>query len=87
MALTIQNPELEAIILERSQARGISIDEYLRECIVDEDQLQAVRLRELRQRFDDSLAATARGEGVNGEEFMAGLLAELDSPDLVHGVE
>ena len=39
---------------------------------------RAGKLQELRDRIDQSLAQAERGEGVDGETFMQGLIDELD---------
>ena len=40
-------------------------------------------LDELRAKIDSGMAQLDRGEGIDGEAFMDGLLEELDSPETV----
>ncbi len=45
------------------------------------DELHAVQLQQLRSRIDKGLAEAGRGEGVDGDTFMQGLIDDLDSRD------
>jgi hypothetical protein len=43
------------------------------------DEVRSIQLQELRNRMDRALAESARGEGTDGEEFIQGMLDELDA--------
>jgi hypothetical protein len=43
------------------------------------DELRAIQLQELRSRLDRALAESARGEGVDGEKVVQGLVEELET--------
>jgi len=43
------------------------------------DELRTIQLQELRKRMEKGLAQADRGEGVDGEVFMQGLLEDLDT--------
>jgi hypothetical protein len=45
----------------------------------ERDEVRSTQLQEFRDRMDRPLAESARGEGTDGEEFMQGMLDELDS--------
>jgi hypothetical protein len=45
------------------------------------DELRAIQLQELRNRMDKGLAEAGRGEMVDGEVFMQGLLDDLDAQE------
>ena len=80
MALTIDNPELEAQLLARARAEGISADAYVAH-LIREQEVRKTRLAEFQQVIDERLAALDQGEGVDGEQVMARLIQELDEPD------
>ena len=42
-------------------------------------ELLAIQLHELRLRIDEGLAQAERGEGVDGDVFMQGLIDDLDA--------
>jgi hypothetical protein len=42
------------------------------------DELRAIEIQELRSRMDRALGESDRGEGSYGEEFIRGMLDELD---------
>jgi hypothetical protein len=44
-------------------------------------------LQELRDRIDTGLAQAERGEGVDGDQFMQGLIDEIDARDGNRGAE
>jgi antitoxin ParD1/3/4 len=78
-------PELEKIVEARVQ-RGqyASPTEVIREALLlleKRDNLRAMKIEELRDRIDHSLASLDRGEGIDGEPFMQELLDELDSQE------
>lgn len=80
MALSI-TPELEQQIAANAAARGLSVDTYLRHLVDDSQHERDRQIAALRQRLDESVAAMERGEGVDGEEFMAELAAEIDEAE------
>ncbi len=47
--------------------------------IIDDEDLPAIRLDEVRSRIDDGLTSLDRGKGTDGEGFMRGMLSDLDS--------
>lgn len=72
-------PELEKLVQNKVKAgRYNSASEVVREALrllEEQDQIRAARLTELRMRIDRGLASLDRGEGVDGERFMAKLIA------------
>ena len=66
-------PELEQFVKHKAgSGRYNSASEVVREA------LRLMELRELRNRIDKGLAETDRGECVDGEPFMQGLIDDLD---------
>jgi len=61
-----------------------SASEVVREALrllEQHDSVRIAQLKELRARMDEGLAALGRGEGVDGEEFMTGMLRDLDAQE------
>lgn len=77
MALTIENKELERQLKARAQSAGLSVADYLTDLLRQDDE-RSQQLHDLRTRISNGLASLDRGEGVDGEEFMANLLAGLN---------
>ena len=75
-------PELEQLVANKVQSgRYNSANEVVLEALrfmEQKDELRAVQLHELRSRIDEGLAQAERGEGVDGEVFMQGLIADID---------
>ncbi len=46
---------------------------------MENERLRLLALEEFRARIDESIAQIERGECIDGEEFMAQMLAELDA--------
>ena len=61
MALTIDNPGLEAQLLANARAEGISADAYV-ERLIREQELRKTRFAEFQQVIDERLAALDQGE-------------------------
>jgi antitoxin ParD1/3/4 len=78
-------PELEQLVQRKVQSgRYNSASEVVREALrlmEQRDELRAIQILELRNRMDRALVESARGEGTDGEEFLQGMLAELDAKD------
>ena len=76
-------PELEQLVKTKVQSgRYNSASEVVRDALrlmEQEDDLRTIQLQELRKRTDKGLAQAERGEGVDGEVFMQGLLEDLDA--------
>ena len=76
-------PELEQLVHAKVQSgRYNSASEVVREALrimEQRDEVRSIQLQELRNRMDRALAESARGEGKDGEEFMQGMLDELDA--------
>lgn len=76
-------PELEQLVQTKVQSgRYNSASEVVREALrlmEQKDELRTIQLQELRKRMDKGLAQAERGEGVDGEVFMQGLLEDLDT--------
>lgn len=76
-------PELEQLVQAKVQSgRYNSASEVVREALrlmEQKDELRAIQLQELRARIDKGLAEADRGEGADGDQFMQGLIDELDS--------
>lgn len=77
MALTIENEEFERHVQTNARSAGLSVEDYLTQLLRQDDE-RARQLQDLRARISEGLASLDRGEGVDGEEFMANLLAGLD---------
>ena len=75
-------PELERLVHNRVQTgRYNSASEVVREALrllEEHDHLRQVRLQEMRLKIQEGWDSLRRGEGIDGEEFMAQLGAELD---------
>ena len=75
-------PELEQLVANKVQSgRYNSASEVVLEALrfmEQKEELRAVQLHELRSRIDEGLAQAERGEGVDGEVFMQGLIDDLD---------
>ena len=76
-------PELEQLVQTKVQTgRYNSASEVVREALrimEQRDEVRSIQLQELRNRMDRALGESARGEGTNGQEFMQGMLDELDA--------
>lgn len=76
-------PELEQLVQAKVQSgRYNSASEVVREALrlmEQRDELRAIQIQELRSRMDRALAESARGEGADGEEFMQGLIEDLET--------
>lgn len=77
------SPELEKLIEAKIMSgRYHSATEVIGEALYlleQQDDLRDLHSGELQTRLDRGLSALARGEGADGESFMAGLLEDLDS--------
>jgi len=76
-------PELEQLVHAKVQSgRYNSASEVVREALrimEQRDEVRSIQLQELRNRMDRALGESARGAGMDGEEFMQGILDELDT--------
>lgn len=76
-------PELEQLVQAKVQSgRYNSASEVVREALrimEERDEVRSIQLQELRNRMDRALGQSARAEGTDGEEFMQGMLDELDA--------
>ena len=76
-------PELEQLVQAKVQSgRYNSASEVVREALrlmEQRDELRAIQIQELRSRMDRALGESARGEGADGEDFMQGMLEDLDA--------
>lgn len=76
-------PELERLVHTKVQSgRYNSASEVVREALrimEQRDEARLIQLQELRSRMDRALGESARGEGADGEEFMQGMIDELDA--------
>jgi len=79
-------PELEKLVENKVQSgRYNSASEVVQEALrlmERQDELRANQLNELRERIDKSLAQAERGEGVDGDLFMQGLIDDLDAREM-----
>lgn len=75
-------PELEQLVQAKVQTgRYNSASEVVREALrlmEQRDEVRSIQLQELRTRMDRALAESGRGEGTDGDEFMQGMIDELD---------
>jgi len=80
-------PELEQLVQTKVQSgRYNSASEVVREALrlmEQKDELRMIQLQELRKRMDKGLAQAERGEGVDGEAFMQGLVDDLDARESI----
>ena len=76
-------PQLEELVAAKIRSgRYHSGSEVVSEALrllEERDELRGVQLREVRERIDRGLAEVHRGEGVDGETFVKGLMEELDN--------
>jgi antitoxin ParD1/3/4 len=76
-------PELEQFVHDKVESgRYNSASEVVQEALrlMDQkDDLRTIQLHELRKRIDKGLSEVHRGEGTDGDSFIAGLLADLDT--------
>lgn len=76
-------PELEQLVQMKVQSgRYNSASEVVREALrimEQRDEVRSIQLQELRNRMDRALGESARAEGTDGEEFLQGMLDELDA--------
>ena len=76
-------PELELLVQNKVQSgRYNSASEVVREALrlmEQKDEVRSIQLQELRNRIDKGLAQAERGEGVDGEVFLQGLIDDLDN--------
>src|SRR5262245_337395 len=76
-------PELEQLVQQKVQSgRYNSASEVVREALrlmEQRDEVRSVQLQQLRARIDEGLAEAERGDGVDGETFMQGLISDLDT--------
>lgn len=76
-------PELEQLVQAKVQSgRYNSASEVVREALrlmEQRDELRAIQIEELRTRMDRALDESSRGEGIDGEEFMQGMIADLEA--------
>lgn len=76
-------PELEQLVQTKVQSgRYNSASEVVREALrlmEQRDELRAIQIQGLRSRMDRALAESTRGEGADGEEFMQGLIEDLET--------
>ena len=76
-------PELEQLVENEVQSgRYNSASEVVLDALrlmEQKDELRSTQLHELRSRIDEGLAQAERGEGVDGDIFMQGLIDDLDA--------
>ena len=75
-------PELAHFARSKVESgRHNSPGEVVREALLlmqQRDDLRSVELQELRNRMDAGLSEAERGQGLDGEQFMQGLIEDLD---------
>jgi antitoxin ParD1/3/4 len=78
-------PELEQYVKGKVQTgRYNSSSEVVREALrllEDQDRIRRMRVEEVRRKIEEGWNSLRRGEGVDGEKFMAQLEAELGEPE------
>ena len=81
-------PQLEQFVQSKVQSgRYSSPSEVVREALrlmEQKEELRAIQLHELRNRIDMGLAEAGRGEAMDGETFMQGLIEDLDTQEANH---
>lgn len=77
-------PELEQLVQSKVKTgRYNSSSEVVREALrllEERDQIRLLRFQEMRRRIQQGWDSLRRGEGVDGEKFMAQFEAELPTP-------
>ena len=77
-------PELDQLVQSKVKTgRYNSASEVVREALrllEERDQIRQLRFQEMRRRIQEGWDSLRRGEGGDGEEFMAQLEAELPAP-------
>lgn len=75
-------PELERLVQDKVKSgRYNSASEVVREALrllEESDQIRQLRLQEMRRKIQEGWDSLRRGEGSDGEEFMAQLERRLD---------
>jgi antitoxin ParD1/3/4 len=75
--------ELEKLVHKKVKTgRYNSASEVVREALrlmEAQDSVRSAQLEELRRRINDGLESLNRGEGVDGERFMAKLISNVDA--------
>jgi antitoxin ParD1/3/4 len=78
-------PELEHLVQSKVQSgRYNSASEVVREALrlmEQKDEVRAIQLQELRGRIDSGLGEAARGETIDGDTFLNGLISDLDTQE------
>ena len=81
-------PELELLVQSKVQSgRYNSASEVVREALrlmEQKDEIRTIQLQGLRAWMDNGLAQAGRGEGIDGDVYMQGLIADLDSRQSKH---
>jgi predicted transcriptional regulator len=73
------SPEIEARLKAKASAEGMSVGAYV-ERLVSEEESRVIRVAAFGEAIRERLESLNGGETVDGEEVMARLLGELDSP-------
>jgi antitoxin ParD1/3/4 len=78
-------PELERLVQDKVKSgRYNSASEVVREALrllEENDQIRRMRIQEMRRKIQEGWDSLRRGEGIDGEPFLAELAAELEEPD------
>ena len=81
-------PKLERLVQNKVKTgRYNSASEVVRAALrllEENDRIRAAQLAGLRKGIDEGLASLDRGEGVDGEQFMAKLISDLDAKPTRH---
>ena len=77
--------QLEQYVQSKVESgRYNSASEVVREALrimEQKEEMRAIQLRELRNQLDMGLAEAGRGEAMDGETFMRGLIEDLDTQE------
>ncbi|MEX2263639.1 MAG: hypothetical protein WD696_16910 [Bryobacteraceae bacterium] len=87
MSLNV-SPEVEARIVAKAQEAGVSVDDYLEQVVGENEEFgakvreleantKALSREEIQGKLDRGVAQLERGDYVDGEQFMADLLAGI----------
>ena len=77
--MTIELPrEIETQLKNTAAEQGLSVSQYL-ETLVTETSLRRKQLAEFQAAITERMASLNSGDGTDGEEVMARLIAELPS--------
>ena len=87
--------DIEDRIVAKARQAGVSVDAYLQSLLQEDEEVEhilsgiearapALSREQVREKLERGVAQLERGEVVDGEEFMSGLLAGVDEIERKH---